>query len=415
MMLASSKIKTLALIQVVALIVLGWFLLRGSDERIVTAHFDRAVAVYPGTDLRVMGVQIGKVTSVVPEGNSVRVEMQYDAHYKLPADGRAAVVTPTLIADRYVQVFPAYSGGPVMADRADIPLNRTQTPVELDRMFKALDDLSTTLGPTSGSTRGALAKLLKSGSKAFDGNGELGAETIRNLSAAADTFARNRGPLFDNVRALAEITNTLADNDDTVQDFLKNLASVSDQLAGERDELGDMLESLARVLDIVKDFIHENRAVLGDDINRFSSILERVDRQKDAVGLVLQKGALAMGNLAVAYEPSTRTFGSRVQVTPGIQFRPDQFICQVLINDGAPPAACTVIQTLLTPLIPGASATAASPASAGAPSSGSKPATVDGKPTSPLTLPTVVPGGDLAGALGSVPDVLSSIVEGALR
>ena len=411
MTLDSSKVRLLALIQVVALVVLGFFLLRGSDERVVTAHFDRAIAVYPGTDLRVMGVQIGKVTAVVPEGNSVRVEMKYDAEYKLAADARAAVVTPTLIADRYVQVFPAYGGGPVMADDADIPLSRTQTPVELDRMFKALDDLSTTLGPASGSTRGALANLLASGSDAFEGNGELGADAIRNLSAAADTFARNRGPLFDNVRALAELTNTLAANDDTVQDFLKDLASVSDQLAGERDELETMLESLAQVLSIAEDFIRENRAVLGEDIERFSSVLERVDRQKDALGLVVQKGPLAMGNLAVSYEPGTRTFGSRVQVAPGIQFRPDQFICDVLVVRGAPPAACTLIQTLLTPLLPAESSMSAAQTSSDA---GSTPATVDGKPTSPLTVPSVVPG-DLAGTLQSVPDVVSSIVEGALQ
>ena len=416
MRLDSSKVKLLALIQVVALIVLGFFLLRGSDERAVTAHFDRAIAVYPGTDLRVMGVQIGKVTAVVPEGNSVRVEMKYDANYKLPADARAAVVTPTLIADRYVQVFPAYGSGPVMADDADIPLSRTQTPIELDRMFKALDDLSTTLGPASGSTRGALANLLASGSDAFEGNGGLGADAIRNLSAAADTFARNRGPLFDNVRALAELTNTLAANDDTVQDFLKDLASVSDQLAGERDELEAMLESLARVLSIAEDFVHENRAVLGEDIERFSSVLERVVRHKDALGLVVQKGPLAMGNLAVAYEPSTRTFGSRVQVAQGLQFRPDLFICEALQVNGAPPVACTLIQTLLTPLLPAASG-ASAPASAGAASTDSKPATVDGMPTSPLTVPsTGVPAVDeLAGTLSSVPDVLSSIVEGALQ
>jgi len=408
----ASKVKLLALIQVVALIVLGFFLLRGDDERVVTAHFDRAIAVYPGTDLRVMGVQIGKVTSVVPDGNSVRVEMKYDAKYKLPADAGAAVVTPTLIADRYVQVFPAYSGGPVMSDGADIPLNRTQTPVELDRMFKALDDLSTTLGPQSSSTRGSLANLLESSSKAFEGNGELGAETIRNLSAAADTFARNRGPLFDNVRALAELTNTLADNDDTVQDFLKSLSSVSDQLAGERDDLESMLAALADVLSIIEDFIHENRAVLGEDIERFASVLERVERQKDALGLVVQKGPLAMGNLAVAYEPGSRTFGSRVQIAPGIQFRPDQFLCQVvLVATEAPPTACALIETLLTPLLPATSgAAAAGPASSG---EGSSPATVDGQPTSPLTVPSAP--GDLAGTLQSVPDAITSIIEGALQ
>jgi phospholipid/cholesterol/gamma-HCH transport system substrate-binding protein len=121
-----------------------------------------------------------------------------------------------------------------------------------------------------------------------------------------------------------------------------------------------------------------------------------------------------MGNLAVAYEPSTRTFGSRVQVAPGLQFRPDLFICEALQVNGAPPAACTLVQTLLTPLLPATSG-ASAPASAGA--ADSKPATVDGMPTSPLTVPsTGVPAVDeLAGTLSSVPDVLSSIVEGALR
>src|SRR5688500_18164106 len=106
---------------VVALLALALLIFPGDGQRTVTAHFDRAVAVYPGPDLRVMGVQIGEVTDVVPDGNSVRVEMVYDQEYKLPADAKAAVVTPTLVADRYVQVFPAYGKGAVVPDGADRP------------------------------------------------------------------------------------------------------------------------------------------------------------------------------------------------------------------------------------------------------------------------------------------------------
>ncbi|MGH8939234.1 MAG: MlaD family protein, partial [Actinomycetes bacterium] len=116
---------------VVVLLVLGFLILPGEGSRTVTAHFDRAVAVYPGTDLRVMGVRIGEVTAVVPDGNSVRVEMTYEQEYKLPADAKAAVVTPTLVADRYVQVFPAYADGAALPDGGAIPLTRTQTPIEL--------------------------------------------------------------------------------------------------------------------------------------------------------------------------------------------------------------------------------------------------------------------------------------------
>lgn len=342
------------------LLLITFVVLPGEGSRTVTAHFDRAVAVYPGTHLRVMGVRVGEVTAVVPEGNSVRVEMTYDREYKLPADAKAAVVTPTLVADRYVQVFPAYGKGPAMPDHGTIPLDRTQTPIELDRMFKSLDDLAVTLGPKAGSTSGALDNLLTAGAKALDGNGALGSKTIRNLSQAAEVFADNRGPLFDNVRSLAEITDTLAANDATVQAFLKDLSSVSGQFAGERDELRAVLESLAKVLSTVKGFVHENRATLGKDIEMLGSVLERVDRQKDALGLVVQKGSLAMSNLALSFEPSTGTYGSRVQVAPGVQFRPDQFLCQTLVNIGTPEAICATLTNLLEPLLPATSGTGTS-------------------------------------------------------
>lgn len=346
---------------VVALLLVAFIIFPDGGNRTVTAHFDRAVAVYPGTDLRVMGVQIGEVTAVVPDGNSVRVEMTYDDEYALPADAKAAVVTPTLIADRYVQVFPAYADGAKLPNDADIPLQRTQTPIELDRMYKALDDLSTTLGPKGGETRGALDNLLTAGAKALDGNGELGSEAIRNLSQAADTFARNRGPLFDNVQSLAEITETLAANDTLVQSFLKDLTKVSGQLEGERDEIRDVLEALAEVLGTVEGFVEENHEVLNDDIILLGSLLQRVDNQKDALGILVQEGSLALGNLALAFDSNTGSFGSRLRVGEGIQFRPDHFLCLTLTSllktesgagDEGAKAACDAIDSLLQPLLP---------------------------------------------------------------
>ncbi len=374
----SRRTQIIAAAVPVALLLLGFLLFPGNGSRTVVAHFDRAVAVYPGTDLRVMGVQVGKVKAVVPDGNSVRVEMEYDGEYKLPADAKAAVVTPTLVADRYVQVFPAYGKGPVLPDNGDIPLSRTQTPVELDRMFKALDDLSVTLGPKAGSTSGALDNLLTAGSKALEGNGELGSKTIRNLSQAADVFAQNRGPLFDNVRSLASITDTLAANDTTVQAFLQDLTSVSGQLAGERDELRTVLASLARVLGTVKGFVHENRKVLGKDVELLTSLLERVDNQKDSLGLVVQKGSVAMSNLAIAFESSTGTYGSRVQITPGLQFRPDQFLGMICTNSGGPAPVCMLLEKLLGSVL---SASSASATSAKAPEAAAAPTTPDGAPS----------------------------------
>ena len=103
-----------------------------------------------------MGVNIGTVTAVVPEGDRVRVAMEYDEEYKLPADAKAAIVTPTLTADRFVQIAPAYTGGPVMEDNAKIELPETGTPVELDRIYQSLSDLTQALGPNGANRDGSL-------------------------------------------------------------------------------------------------------------------------------------------------------------------------------------------------------------------------------------------------------------------
>ena len=50
------------------------------QTKTVTAYFPRAVSVYEGTDVRILGVNIGEVTAVTPAGNSVRVDMKYDAN-----------------------------------------------------------------------------------------------------------------------------------------------------------------------------------------------------------------------------------------------------------------------------------------------------------------------------------------------
>lgn len=176
----------------------GFVALRdGEEPRTVTAHFPRAVSIFVGTDVRVLGVTVGRVTAVTPDGASVAVEMEYDADVRLPADARAAIVTPTLVADRYVQLTPAYSGGDVLADAADIALPDTGVPVELDRIYRSLRDLSQALGPNGVNRNGTLDNLLRAGDEALSGQGERGNRMIRELSAAATTFGEGSGDLFD--------------------------------------------------------------------------------------------------------------------------------------------------------------------------------------------------------------------------
>ncbi len=91
------------------------FAIGGSHQKTLTADFPRTVSLYEGSDVRVLGVPIGKVDSVTPSGTQVVVTMHYDADVKIPADAKAVIISPSIVGDRFVQLTPAYSGGQVLA------------------------------------------------------------------------------------------------------------------------------------------------------------------------------------------------------------------------------------------------------------------------------------------------------------
>ena len=143
-----------------------------------------------------------------------RSKFEFDRKYKVPADAKAAVVAPSLVSDRYVQLLPAYTAGPVLQDNAQIGLDRTAVPVELDRISSSLDDLLVALGPTGANKDGAFADLLDTGAKNLDGQGQKLHDTNRDLSKALETLSGGRNDLFGTVKNLQAFTTMLATNDE---------------------------------------------------------------------------------------------------------------------------------------------------------------------------------------------------------
>jgi len=274
-----------ALVLLVGLVVA---LLPHGGTRDGTAYFTRAVGLYKGSDVRILGVRVGQVSTVTAEGDRVRVDFVYDDKYKVPANAKAVVIAASVVSDRYVQLLPAYTGGPVLADGAHISIDRTAVPVELDRIFSSLNDLNVALGPKGANKNGALSRLLKVGAANLGGEGANINQTVTDLSKALTTLANGKDDIFGTVRNLSVFTTALANNNDQVGAFNSDLASVADQLAGERNELALALKNLAIALGEVGSFVKENKSNLTTDIKNLADITGTLAKQKAALGEVLQ-------------------------------------------------------------------------------------------------------------------------------
>ena len=96
----------------------------------ITAYFPTATAIYPGDEVRVSGVKVGKIDSIEPEGTQTKMTLKVDHDVPVPADAKAVIVAQNLVAARYVQLTPAYrkGGGPTMGDGAVIPMRPHRGP-----------------------------------------------------------------------------------------------------------------------------------------------------------------------------------------------------------------------------------------------------------------------------------------------
>jgi phospholipid/cholesterol/gamma-HCH transport system substrate-binding protein len=296
---------------VVALVAAGFAIWPRTHTVQVTGMFSRAVGLYPGSDVRVLGVPIGTVTSVTPKGDQVAVVFEYDASVKVPAHAIAAIVSPSLVSDRYVQLLPAYTSGPVMASGSTIARDHTAVPVELDRVTASLNDLMVALGPDGANKNGALSRLLDTGAKNLKGQGSAIHDTNHDLSLALQTLAGGKDDLFSTVKNLQSFTSTLATNDSQVRRLNGDLASVSDQLAGERGDLGAALKNLAIALNETSTFVHDNRAVLRTNINQLTDVTTTIANQRDALNETLTNAPVAVSNLNHAYNPTSGTLDTR--------------------------------------------------------------------------------------------------------
>ncbi|WP_067543009.1 MCE family protein [Nocardia crassostreae] len=314
---ADPKTKLIAGVAAVAVLLagIGWWGWDKLNTTTITAYFDRSVGIYEGSDVRILGVPVGTVDSVTPEGEQVKVVMSVDRKYDVPADAKAAQITPSVVSDRYIQLAPAYQGGPKMGRNATIPKDRTATPVEVDRLYKSITELSDALGPNGANKEGAVNELVRTTAQNLSGNGEALANSFTQLSKAAAALSDSRTDIFDTVKNLQEFVQMLGENDAQVRTFNTQLASLTGFLASERQNLGDALNLLSIALGDVARFIDDNRELVQSNADALTKLTQTLADQRDDLATALPLIPTALSNLINVHNGETGTLDMRPNFT----------------------------------------------------------------------------------------------------
>ena len=347
-----SKILT-AFVVLVLLAAAAIVLNKGDGKHYMTVDFEQTNSVYEGSDVKILGVPVGRVEKLTPRGEVVRVKISYDGDVKLPNDVKAVVVSPSIVGDRFVQLAPAYDGGAVLKDDAHLSIDRSAVPVELDAIYQSLDDLAVALGPKGANKEGALSSFIGDSAKQLDGQGAQLNQTIQNFGKLSTTLSNNKEELFGSLREVEQFVTLLRTNDATVRSFNDSTARVSEVLAGERKDLAATLKALSLALVDVNSLVKENRGALKDNIGNLASLAALLARHKDELAEITVNAPTALTNISLAYNSTSGTLDTKANM-PELFFgsidNPAGLVCNLLGETIADNGLCASLAGLLPDL-----------------------------------------------------------------
>ncbi|RDI61299.1 MlaD family protein [Nocardia pseudobrasiliensis] len=213
----------------------------------VCADFADAAGLYRGNQVSILGVPVGVVDRIDPQGDRVRVSMRVRPDVAVPEGTDAVTLADSIVTDRRVELIRP-SSGPESAREGCIPLARTRTPLGVSESFAAMRQVSADLGA----------------------DGTAG-DTLRDLERAARGTEATTNELLGGLAAVAGDPRA---RDASLRRLIDNLDTLTTMFAGNWPDMRLLLQHLRDGLEVVEG-LSANFAPMIDLSNQLLPVLAR--------------------------------------------------------------------------------------------------------------------------------------------
>jgi virulence factor Mce-like protein len=307
--------RRLAVALVMVLLVVGvraWSS-RDSGGYHVTAYFGEAIALYPHSKVRVMGVNAGTVDKVTVQRGRVRVDMTVHDHVPLPRDVTANISALTVIGERNVTLGPPWRPGQAkIGDGYVIPKERTTTPVEPDEALKAFKDLAEAIDPA------VITDLVRTGANTFDGHEASFNGLLETASDLTDDLAAQDGKIIKAAQNLHELAQVVNSRQAQLGHAVDAFAQASGLLAGEREEIAAVLKGANRLVASSTDLLDAYGGQLPGDLANLSELGLTLQANQEVFSQLFAAFPGVGNGLIEAYDPINNTLRLGANLGPSI-------------------------------------------------------------------------------------------------
>jgi phospholipid/cholesterol/gamma-HCH transport system substrate-binding protein len=197
-----------------------------------SAIFTDVSGLHPGDDVRVAGVRVGRVDGVDLNGTLAKVTFRVQKEQTLYNDTIAAVTYQNIIGQRYLGLSAGSSEDrTVLADRGQIPLERTRPSFDIAHLLNGFEPLLALLDPQQ------VDNLTNAVIEALQGDSGSVLTLITQTSALAESLAGPDQILGEVITSLNDVVTNLAGQTDDLRAVISQTRDVLVTLGDRRDQL----------------------------------------------------------------------------------------------------------------------------------------------------------------------------------
>jgi phospholipid/cholesterol/gamma-HCH transport system substrate-binding protein len=215
----------------VALVALALFAGGGSYK--VSAVFENAGQLVEGNEVRVGGRPVGSITDIeLDDSAQALITMELEDSIAPLHQGSTATIRATSlsgIANRYISLQPGPNSGSEIEDGGEIGADDTNSPVDLDQVFDALD----------AETREGLRNVIRGSADQYDGRAPEASESIKYFA-----------PFLSGTTQLVE---ELAIDQEVFERFVVDTADTVSAIAERRDDLSALVSNTNAAMRAIAD------------------------------------------------------------------------------------------------------------------------------------------------------------------
>jgi phospholipid/cholesterol/gamma-HCH transport system substrate-binding protein len=287
----------------------------GTEYTTYRAAFSDVTGLLPGDDIRVAGVQVGRITSSKVEDGHAVVTFALESSVRLTSGATARVRYKNLLGQRYVALVLS-SEGSRLARGATIPLGQTQPALDLTVLFQGFKPLFKALSPAD------VNKLASEVIATLQGEGGTVDALLASTSSLTNTLAARDAAIGRVITNLNTVTETVASRDETLGRLISELQRLTTGLAGDRQAIGDSLDSIDGLAAATSRLLTEARPALDRDIADLNKVVDTVNDKKQVVDQALKRLPAALTALMRA-----QSYGSWLNL----------YVCTLAVNTGNGP------------------------------------------------------------------------------